>query len=140
MNGTVALDFSSLAKALNALERAYLRSQATPDDEELRDACIQRFEFSFELAWKMLKRRLERDLPSADQLGTMSFRDLMRTAVESGLIEAAPSWWVYRDMRNLSAHTYDALVAAKVYHVISPFIESCQYLLRQLEQRSRGEA
>jgi nucleotidyltransferase substrate binding protein (TIGR01987 family) len=61
-----------------------------PLDEELRDACIHRFEFSFELAWKMIKRRLERDLASPLHLDGMSFKEMMRLAFESGLIQALP--------------------------------------------------
>ncbi len=44
------LDLSALEKALASLARALLRSHGVPADEELRDACIQRFEYSFELA------------------------------------------------------------------------------------------
>jgi hypothetical protein len=49
------LDLSSWKKALNSLERAIARSTASPADEELRDAVIQRFEYCYELSWKMLK-------------------------------------------------------------------------------------
>ena len=51
------LDLTPLARALAALDRGLTRWQAAPNDAELLDACIQRFEFTFELCWKMLKRR-----------------------------------------------------------------------------------
>jgi hypothetical protein len=41
------LDLTSAHKALASLERAIVRSKKTPEDEELRDAVIQRFEFTF---------------------------------------------------------------------------------------------
>ncbi len=129
------LDFSSLKKACESLIRAHQRSMALPLDEELRDACIQRFEFSFELAWKMIKRRLERDLASPSQLDGMSFKEMMRLAFESGLIQAVPHWWLFREMRNLSSHTYDAQVAAQVYAVIVDFLPQCRFLIEQLEDR-----
>ena len=60
------VDLSSLQLALAFLRRALAWWDASQgQDEELRDACIQRFEYSFELSWKMLKRRLEIDLPDA---------------------------------------------------------------------------
>lgn len=63
---TPPLDLTPLQGALASLRRALTRWQATQgEDEELRDACIQRFEYTFELSWKMLARRLERDLPPA---------------------------------------------------------------------------
>jgi hypothetical protein len=45
-----ALDLTPLEKALAALDRGLARWQAAPTDAELRDACIQRFEFTFELS------------------------------------------------------------------------------------------
>lgn len=117
--------------------RAHQRSLDMPLDEELRDACIQRFEFSFELAWKMIKRRLERDLASPAQLDGMSYKEMMRLAFEAGLIGAAPDWWVFREMRNLSSHTYDAQVATQVYAVIAEFLPQCKFLIAQLERKSQ---
>jgi len=47
------LDLTSFHDALASLQRAVTRWQATgQQDEELRDACIQRFEYTFELSWK----------------------------------------------------------------------------------------
>ena len=69
------VDLSSLRLALASLQRALVRWQATQgQDEELRDACIQRFEYTFELSWKMLKRRLEIDLPDAHTVDAMSLK------------------------------------------------------------------
>ncbi len=139
MNADQKLDFASLSKAFEALRRAYLRSQAMPQDEELRDACIQRFEFSFELAWKMIKRRLERDLANPAELDGMSFKALMRLASEATLVRTLPNWWVFREMRNLSSHTYDAQVAAQVYAVIADFMPECEFLIAQLERKGRAD-
>ena len=50
------LDFSSLKKAVKSLGKAIARTQKAPSDEELRDAVIQRFEYTYELACKMMKR------------------------------------------------------------------------------------
>ena len=61
------LDFSALKKAVATLERGIERSISAPADEELRDAVIQRFEYTYELCWKMLKRQVEAEAatPSA---------------------------------------------------------------------------
>lgn len=98
------LDLSPLEKALAALDRGLRRALAAPSDEELRDACIQRFEFCFELSWKMLKRRLERDLPSPDEIDGMNYRNLIRVGAEYGLISNVSDWFLYREKRNITSH------------------------------------
>lgn len=131
----MTLDLTPLERALAALQRGLVRWQADPADEELRDACIQRFEFTFELCWKMLKRRLETDLPNAAEVDSMSFRALMRAGAEQGLVVDVAPWWVYRDKRNITSHTYDAVKAAEVAAVLPAFAQDAQALLMALQQR-----
>lgn len=57
-HGGMQIDLGSLRKALSALERGIDRAEVAPLDEELWDAVIQRFEFTYELAWKSLRRVL----------------------------------------------------------------------------------
>ncbi|WP_126443811.1 nucleotidyltransferase substrate binding protein [Sulfuricystis multivorans] len=136
------LDLSSFEKALSALDRALQRASSAPADEELRDACIQRFEFTFELAWKSLKRRLEMDLPNAQEVDAMSYRTLIRSGAEHGLIDASevPAWFVYRDKRNLTSHTYDAARAAEVAAILPAFADHARALLARLKQREAQDA
>jgi len=136
----MTLDLTSFDKALGALDRALTRAAGAPGDEELRDACIQRFEFTFELAWKMLKRRLELDLPGAQEVDSMSYRALIRVGAEQGLIESVPDWFVYRDKRNLTAHTYDAAKANEVFTVLPGFARQARTLLHRLTQRGLTDA
>lgn len=134
------LDLTPFVRALAALDRGLLRWTGSPGDEELRDACIQRFEFTFELAWKMLKRRLERDLPNAAELDGMSYRALIRSGVEAGLLTAPEPWFVYREKRNITSHIYDAAKATEVAEVIPGFFHDARALLAALQQRAAEDA
>ncbi|OIN92212.1 MAG: hypothetical protein AUJ20_08450 [Comamonadaceae bacterium CG1_02_60_18] len=135
------LDLTSFCAALASLQRAVTRWQATgQQDEELRDACIQRFEYTFELSWKMLKRRLELDLPDAQSVDTMSFRELIRSGGERGLVTDVDAWMVFRDKRNTTSHTYNAATAADVAAVIPAFMQHAQALLAQLQAEGADHA
>lgn len=134
------LDLSAFEKALAALDRGLARAATAPGDEELRDACIQRFEFTFELAWKMLKRRLELDLPNGSEVDAMSYRTLIRVGAEQGLIDDVTAWFVYRDKRNLTSHTYDAEKAAAVYAALPAFARHSRELLDRLQARGEQDA
>lgn len=129
------LDLSSLESALAALDRGLKRAVPAPSDEELRDACIQRFEFCFELCWKMLKRRLEHDLPSPASIDGMSYRELYRVGTEQGLIDDPTPWFVYREKRNITSHAYNAAKAAEVFAVIPEFAKHARQLLEKLRNR-----
>jgi nucleotidyltransferase substrate binding protein (TIGR01987 family) len=132
----MALDLSSFEKAINSLNRALVRSVAAPEDEELRDACIQRFEYTFELCWKTLKRQLEQEVASPSEVDGYSFKQLFRVGGERGLVIDVVEWFDYREKRNLTSHVYDEEKARQVYAVISHFAESAASLLTRLQERN----
>jgi len=141
MTPSPALDLTALKSALASLRRALTRWQASDEqDEELRDACIQRFEYTFELSWKMLARRLERDLPDARSVDAMSYRELIRSGGERGLVRDVDPWMIFRDKRNATSHTYNAAKAADVAAIIPNFADHAQELLTQLEARGAADA
>ena len=128
------LDLTALRNALTSLERGLARYRPAPKDEELRDACIQRFEYCFELSWKMVKRRLELDISNSAEVDGYSKRTLFRVAAERGLVANPEAWFVYLVQRNKTSHTYDARVASEVAAVIEDFSRDAHELLGQLEQ------
>ncbi|MEA1051051.1 HI0074 family nucleotidyltransferase substrate-binding subunit [Lamprobacter modestohalophilus] len=97
-------------KGVYQLERAV----AQPFDEFTRDATIQRFEFCYELAWKMLKLRLEQEGISA-----LSPRQALREALQAALIGDGNVWSEIQRYRNLTSHTYDERLANEVYAFIA---------------------
>ena len=130
------LDLTSWKRALASLERAITRSTAAPKDEELRDAVIQRFEYSYELSWKMLKRHLEQVVPDPGTVDQWSFKELMREAAARGLIAAVEPWIEYRYQRNMTAHVYDPEKARLVHESARSFIRDARSLLDQVERRN----
>lgn len=131
------LDLSSLEQALQSLDRAIARSRKSPRDEELRDAVIQRFEYTYELSWKMLKRRLESEHPSPTEVDSLSFRDLLREAAERGLIDDVDLWMDFRDSRNIISHTYDRKKAEAVRRSALRFAKKARDLLDGIRARNK---
>ncbi len=101
------LDLSSLQDALTSLDRAIARAQADESDVDFRDVVIHRFEYTYELSWKMMKRQMQMDSPSSVEIDSLNFRDLFRHAHANGLIKDPDAWFVYRQQRNIALHTYD---------------------------------
>jgi len=137
---TQSLDLSPLQKALDSLLFAIERTERERADDivddMLRDSVIQRFEYTYELCWKMLKRRLEMDVPSPESIDAMSFREMIREGAERGMIDDPLVWFEYRQKRNLTTHTYDETVAKDVYLAAVAFASDAQALLAELLQRN----
>ncbi|MGH8832852.1 MAG: nucleotidyltransferase substrate binding protein [Polaromonas sp.] len=129
------LDLTPLRNALASLERGLARRRKNPADEEVRDACIQRFEYCFELSWKMLKRQIEAELDNTAEVDGYSKRTLFRVAAERGLISSPEPWFVYLVQRNKTSHAYDARVAIEVAAVLEEFAVDAQSLLATIEVR-----
>lgn len=89
--------------------QAALRKDVDMDDMYL-DATIQRFEFCFELAWKLMKAVLQ-----YDGIEVNSPRSCIRESWKQGLIPDAQEWLEMMEKRNLYSHTYDENTAREIY-------------------------
>ena len=127
--------FEPLKKAHLTLDKAVDRSIKDSDDLEVRDACIQRFEYTYELSIKTIKRYIEAEMPITDTIDQMNYRDLIRVAFEIGLIDQVEPWFRYREARNQTSHAYDEVKAQFVYELLPNFIEGSAFLINQLIQR-----
>jgi nucleotidyltransferase substrate binding protein (TIGR01987 family) len=133
----VSLDFSSLASVVQRLEEGLVRFSLDTSDVMIRDGLVQRFEFTYELSHKMLRRFLEAASANPAEFDEADFQYLIRTANEQSLLLGAwPQWRVYRDMRSKTRHTYDEEVALKVVAGIPIFLQEALFLLGQLGQRN----
>lgn len=137
------LNPSSFEQAISQLEKSYdyLHSSLSQADPELREqfraATVQAFEYTYELAVKMIRRQLGQIVANPAELREIAFLDLMRTAAEAGLIREAPPFRIYREMRNITSHTYDADRAEEVVQVIDDFLHDVRFLLEELRKRNR---
>lgn len=122
---------SPLQKALFSLQAAL----AQPKNEFVRDAAIQRFEYTYELSWKMLKRHLD-ESEGATAVDPLSRKDLFRLGGERGIVENVEAWLAYHRARNETSNTYDENKAEQVYAVARQFAGDAEKLLRELEWRN----
>ncbi len=126
---TKSLVLTPFRKALSSLDQVL----ALPKDDVVRDATIQRFEYTFELAWKMIKRHLA--WIGDFEVESLSRRDLFREAARSGLIGDAEAWFDYSDARNRTSHTYNERVAEETYAFAAQFAPDARRLLESLEEQ-----
>lgn len=135
------LDLTALHNAVMRLSEGFDRYQQDIRDTQIRDGLIQRFEFTYEISHKMLKRYLVLVAANPEQFDTMTFQDLIRTANQQGLLLGDWSVWkLYRDMRSRTSHTYDEAMALSVVEGIPAFMQEAKFLVNTLQERLNGFA
>lgn len=131
------LDFSPLANAVARLDEGLARFRTDESDTQIRDGLIQRFEFTYDLAHKMLRRALEAAAANPEEVDRMTFPTLIRTASEQGLLAGDWTHWrTYREMRNITSHTYDEAKAVQVVAAIPDFLAEAHALVERLQARA----
>jgi len=137
----MALDLSSLIKAVDSLDKAFKTfrtkgCQADLDEKNLmRAGVIQNFEFTYELCWKYMKRWLETNMGNSSVDGAPR-KELFRIAAESLLIKNTENWFEYHEARNQTAHTYNANKAEEVYLAAEKFLDDAKDFLGVLSAKN----
>lgn len=105
--------FSNFQIALSQLKEAIETNGENPVDI-IKEGIIQRFEFTHELAWKVLKDYLEYE---GFQNITGS-RSATREAFNKGLIQNGQIWMDMIESRNLTVHTYQHTILEEEFFKI----------------------
>lgn len=114
------IDISAFLNARKQFEE-YRLNMLRPQD---RAGAIQAFEFTYEMAWKIMKRLLS----VQGIIDINSPRSCFREAAKIGLISDPKSWFDFIDIRNITVHTYNE---SNVEKVITSF-DSFSKLLEEL--------
>lgn len=95
--------FANFQRAFLLLREAMERPLSELSQLE-KEGVIQRFEYTFELAWKVLKDKMENDGLILDQV---SPKAVVRQAYAAKYIDKPETWLRMIGDRNLMSHTYD---------------------------------
>lgn len=112
-----------------------LEAVVLPKNEIVRDAVIQRFEFSYEAVWKALQIYLVHqghECPESRSVVRKAFVErFIATAEEADL------WFEMIVDRNLTSHAYDEELSERIYaHILSKYaalLETASQKLQNLE-------
>lgn len=130
----MSLGLSPLALRVAGLEEGLARYLVDTSDAQIRDGLIQRFEFTYDISHKMLRRVLEAAAANPEEVDRMTFPTLIRTAAEQGLVASGwDSWRTWREMRNITSHTYDEAKALQVAAAIPGFLDEARAVRARLQ-------
>ncbi len=105
-------NFISAVERLSAAIDVYKKN---PENDIYQDALIQRFEFTFELAWKALKEFMIANGLKDD----LNFpKQILKEAYQLNIIGDENIWLEMLNARNLTSHIYDSDTASRISHDI----------------------
>ncbi len=91
-------------------------SLAQPKTEWTRDSAIQRFEVTFELAWKAVAAAAQ-----AQGVDARSPREAFRRACALGWIGEEDVWLCMLDDRSRTTHTYHEAIAEEIFERLQAY-------------------
>jgi len=106
----------------------------TPETDIVRDSAIQRFEFTLDISWKMIKAFLEEE----KGIICVSPKECFREAYRQGLIDYDEDWIKFVDMRNETVHTYDEDIAERIYSQLLDTLSHFEELLKTVKSESKN--
>ena len=106
--------FASFSDALSRLEESL--AEDVTQSTTIIDGTIQRFEFTFELAWKLLRLMLLREGVEAS-----TPRAVIKEAYRAEWIADGEGWIDMLEDRNQTSHLYDEKTSTAIYRKIKEF-------------------
>jgi len=97
--------FENFTRAYLLLQEAIITYQERELSSLEQEGVVQRFEYTLELAWKVLKDYLEFEYVLLER---NTPRAVLRQAFEAKLINQGEVWQQALELRNLLSHTYNS--------------------------------
>lgn len=120
--------FANFQKAYKQLSEAVIIEAQLSDLE--KEGLIQRFEYTFELAWKTLKDYLE-----SKGVEARYPRDVIKESFRNDLIDDGELWLEMLDKRNILAHAYDEEVfKAVVDDIVRQYYDQLTFVFELLKK------
>lgn len=131
MNHVSESQFTSFKPAEDALLNLEIALKIEKPSDLERDGTIQRFEYCYEIIWKLAQRILKDNEVLAETPKAI-FKELGRL----GWINNVEEWIEFQKIRNLTSHEYGKVLAEKSYALSKTFLPLAINLLSILKNKN----
>lgn len=129
----IELDIEALRNAKKSLEKAYNVYVAEIDNADMcdivADSCVKRFEYTFEAAWKVMKKYFKLQYSKTESELTMN--NIFRFMEGYGFTSSWLKWKEYYAQRNNTAHEYNLNKSRNLITLIPDFLSEVETLLNK---------
>lgn len=115
---------------LNNLKKAFKKLDNCNDvelKELIEDSCIQRFEYTYETAWKIMKKYFKMQYAKTDEEFTMNNMQGYE------IIPNWQNWELYNEKRNFTSYECNKEKARESLNIIHGFIIDVEILIKNME-------
>ncbi len=129
------IDISNLKSALQTLKSSMdvLERNKTCDFADmLEDSCIKRFEYTLEIARKLMKKVLKKIYGKSEE--ELTVNNTFRFMQGYKFIENWENWRKYYEKRNNTAHEYDIAKSRELLKLVPNFISDTEFLIKKLDE------
>jgi nucleotidyltransferase substrate binding protein (TIGR01987 family) len=128
--------FNDFVASLEKLKEAHKKTIANTANSEyffFRDSSIQRFEFTVEIFWKLLKNILQDN----EGIFCNSPKSCVREFFALGYIKESNTKILLEmfDDRNLTSHTYHEEIAEIIFLKFENYINNLEYFLEEIKSK-----
>lgn len=136
--GNYVKAFRKLEKAVQRIKEEYpIDDTGSIDDDDdfldsiIKEGLIQRFEYTHELAWNVMKDFLK----DAGNNNIFGSKDATREAFAAGLIEHGEVWMDMIMSRNKTSHTYNEETANDIFgKIVNQYFEAFLQFKNRMEE------
>lgn len=129
----IELDIEALRNAKKSLEKAYNVYVTEIDNVDMcdivADSCVKRFEYTFETAWKVMKKYFKLQYSKTESELTMN--NIFRFMEGYGFTSSWLKWKEYYAQRNNTAHEYNLNKSRNLITLIPDFLSEVETLLNK---------
>lgn len=130
------MDIEALRNALNSLKKAYEIFSHGASEPEMcdiyADSCVKRFEYTFETAWKIMKKYFKQQYSKSEEELTMN--NIFRYMEGYGFTDSWLKWKEYYAKR-IGIEEYSVKKTKELLSIMSEFIKDMDLLLNKLIEK-----
>lgn len=129
------LDLTLLKNSLATLKECWTDLNIQQDEKikiYIKDSCIQRFEYTYESAKKIMNKFLKKEYDKTEK--DLSINNIFREMYSLGLIKNFENWVEYREKRNITSHEYNLKLTYTIIDCVQNFINDVEFLVDNLEK------
>lgn len=127
------MDFDYIESKVLEWEKALLTLKIALDIKLIndleRDGAIQRFEYCFELSWKVLKLIIR----DQNSLEIQTPKEVFKKGFKTGLIDNEIIWDDILKKRNVSVHTYVESLAKSLFELLPSYYLQMDWSLQKIK-------